>query len=69
MKVEIKEKTRDRQAWMGLLARADTTAPARLWARYGAVPGIGEHTEALRHEFTGPGAAAGTGHKHVLAGK
>ncbi|MEP2681128.1 MAG: phosphonate C-P lyase system protein PhnG [Sulfitobacter sp.] len=38
MTVEIKEKTRDRQAWMGLLARAEAADLARLWARYGAVP-------------------------------
>lgn len=36
--------------------------------RYGAVPGIGEHTEALKREFAGPGAA-GTGQKHVVAGE
>jgi len=38
MTVVTKEKTRDRQAWMGLLARAEAADLARLWARYGAVP-------------------------------
>ena len=38
MTVETKEKTSDRQAWMGLLARVEAAELARHWARYGAAP-------------------------------
>ncbi|MFG6531191.1 MULTISPECIES: phosphonate C-P lyase system protein PhnG [unclassified Sulfitobacter] len=38
MTVETKEKSRDRQAWMGLLARAEARDLARLWEGFGPLP-------------------------------
>ena len=38
MTVKTKEKTRDRQAWMGLLARAEARDLARLWEGFGPLP-------------------------------